>query len=202
MTQAEIYMMQALVVCIFAFIVIIYLFRMKRKFQKQAIDHVQCRMITEEGTAYSVLRPVENGFVEFKPDKKHKKGKTYPVKDIATHLVDYPEGWIPGCLKTKIKEAIYWEWNWEPISNRSNEPILPPGELYNIKNERFTDVGVAHARDEAELQEKIGQKPNFGILYLLGGIACCGVLVVGIYLYMNLPTIVETLERITQALGV
>lgn len=202
MTQAEVYMMQALVVFLFAFIVIIYLFRMKRKFQKQAIDHVQCRMITEEGTAYSVLKKVENGMIDFDPDKAHKKGRSYPVKDIATHLVDYPEGWIPGFLKTKVKEAIFWEWSWEPISNRSNELLLPPGELYNIKNERFTDVGVAHARDEAELQEKISQKPSFTGLYLLAGIACLATLVVGIYLYMNLPAIKEILEKVSQALGV
>ena len=206
MTSAEGYLVQALVACLCIIGSMFYMFTMKRKYQKLAIHHVQCRMITDEGTGYSVLKPVVKGFVEFEPDKKAKrKGRLYPVADIATHLVDYPEGWCPSFIKTKIKEAVYFESDYEPISNRGANPIHNPDLLYNIRNERFTDVGVAHAQAEAEMQEKLGGKaslsmPKGSTLFVV--VSCFVSIGIGIYLYMSLPEILDTINRIALALGV
>ncbi len=206
-TPTELYMMQALVVCFFAFVVVIYLFRLKAKYQKQAIDHVNCRFITEEGTGYSRLMPVEQGFVEMPPnEKKGKKGKTYHITDLGTYLSDYPEGWVPKFLQTKIKECIFDEASWEPRTHDSlkGDSELSPGKLYNIRNERFTEMGVALAQREAEMQKSLEQLQKFkmGNLYVVSIITICAVVGLGVYIYITLKDMMAILTLLRQAAGV
>lgn len=186
--------------CAFAFM--IWMFQLRTKFQRQAIDHVQCKYITEHGTSYKKLLKVIDGFVTLKGnEKKGVPDRDYPVAEIATYQIEYPEGWIPKFLKTTIKEAIYREDTCEPQYNRG-DPILSPEKLHNIRAEKFTEMGARHALEEAELEKKRKGTLNPTILYILLIATVVIVAGIGIFIYLNISEIQEILGKIAQALGV
>jgi len=193
---------QVMTAMVCAFIILIWMFHLRSKYQKQSIDNVQCKYITEQGTSYKKLLPVIKGFVQLHPKNapKGKRGKSFPVSDIATYQIEYPEGWIPRWLKTTIKEAIYREDTWEPIYNRGN-PLLDPEMLYNVINERFTEVGLSHSQSEAELTKRVRERLNPSTMYII--LACIGLASVGtlILMLMKFNEIIPMLEKMAQGLG-
>jgi len=153
MTSMEGYMVQAIVVCIFIFILFFWSWRLKAKYQRQAIDHVLGEFVTKEGTGYSQLLKVEGGLVEIvSDDKKEIRGKTFPVAEKCSYQSDYPEGsWCPRFLKCKIKKIIFREFDLEPASNIYNgELVITPEVLYNIRREKVTEIGARIAEGKAK----------------------------------------------------
>jgi hypothetical protein len=152
MTSMEGYMVQAIVVCVFIFILFFWSWRLKAKYQRQAIDHVLGEFVTMQGTGYSQLLRVEGGLVILEPDEKRGiSGKSFPVAERASYDVDYPEGfWCPRFLKCKINKIVFREFDVEPASNLySEEPVMQPSVLYNIRRERTTEIGARIAQIEA-----------------------------------------------------
>lgn len=197
MTGLEQNLLNGLVVCVFIFIMFSWMWKLKVKYQKESIDHVLGEFVTSVGTGYPKLLRVEGGLVQMEPeDKKGVKGKAFPVAEQASFLVDYPEGpWCPRFLKCKIKKIIFREFDVEPISNLySKEPVFTPELLYNIRNERMSELGLIHARDEAKnegLPTKTRLKfGNINLWHLLIGVAVIGI---GVYIFLEMETLKHAL---------
>ena len=196
------WMVQLLTALVCILVILIWMFRLRSKYQRQAIDNVQFKAITEHGTSYKKLLPVVNGFVKLPGNKKRgTKDKMFPVAEVATYQIEYPEGFIPRFLRTTIREVIYREDTWEPIYNRGN-PLLDPAMLNNVINQKFSEVGLAHSQSEAEAEKKLKEKLKPSTVYfLLYGIGVI-LIALGIFVVINLPAIKEILTKIAQALGV
>lgn len=204
MSEIEGYMIQAITALAFCFGFLFYLFYLRSKYQRMSVDHVQCRFITPEGTGYTKLLRVDNGFVDLKyKDKKGKeKSKVYRVGELATYMIDFPEGWVPRFLKTRIKEIIFDENCFEPLSNLNGDPLLSPEILANVVNEKFTEVAVEHSREEAEREKKAKKAMIPGSLYML--LILNMLLIVGglALLYFKMSDWGDILQRIAAGLGV
>jgi hypothetical protein len=170
------YMVQAMVVCVFIFILFFWSWRLKAKYQRQAIDHVLGEFVTIEGTSYTRLLRVDEGLVEIPPDeRKEIAGKTFPVSEKSTFLADYPEGhWCPRFLKCKIKKVVFREFDLEPISNIYERQFeMSPVILHNIRREKVTEIGakITEARGK-ELGIETKKKTKFSgstwLLLLMG----------------------------------
>ena len=138
------------VVYIFGIIIAIFVWMafMKRYYAKQVIGRIFAEFITAEGNGYTKLLICDGDKIII-PPKGDKPGRQFAVADVATHLVDYPA--VPkmfSFIQTKAKKAIFFEECWEPISNRSGKLLLSPRRLYNLLNERFSQIGVEQAREE------------------------------------------------------
>jgi len=186
-----------------AFGMIMYFFHLRSKYQKQAVDHVLCEFITEEGTSHSDLLPVVHGFVTIKANEKKKKpAKDYPVAGDASYLTEYPEGiFIPRFLKTPVRKMLFDEASWEPIFNRG-DPLLSPAKLHNIRTERFTEMGARHALEEADKIQKKAGALNPTIVYVMLGMVVAAVGGIGYYTIIQIQDMQESLNKLMQALGV
>ena len=203
MTSLEGYMVQAMVVCIFIFILFFWAWRLKGKYQRQAIDHVLGEFVTKEGTSYTKLLRVEGGLVELPEDEgKSIKGKTFPVAEKCSYLSDYPEGfWCPRFLKCKIKKVVFREFDLEPISNiYDNEIVITPEVLYNIRREKVTEIGARIAQERAKemgLEKvkkfKLGSASTWLFLLLAAGIIGCIIYIV---------SQASTIDQLKSALGI
>ena len=198
MTEMELYMVQALVVCVFIFIMFTWAWKLKVRYQKESIDHILGEFVTPVGTGYPLLLRVEGGLVQIEPDdKKGIKGKAFPVSEQASFLVDYPEGpWCPRFLKCKIKKIVFREWDVEPVSNLySNEPVYKPELLFSLRNERMSELGLIHARDEAKREGLPTKALKFGDVKMW--LILLGVAIIGVAVYMFFQ-----METLSHALGV
>lgn len=197
------WVIQLLTAGVCAFGIMMYFFHLRTKFQKQAQNHVLCEFITEEGTSYKKLLEVKDGFVHLKGNEKKKiPDKNYPTAGNASYLTDYPEGiWVPKFLKTPVKKMLFDEASWEPIYNRG-DPLLNPAKLYNIRSEKFTEMGAKHALLESEKALKKAGALNPTIVYILIGLVLAAVGGLGWFLITRLSEIEETLNKLAQALGV
>ena len=204
MTSLEGYMVQAMVVCIFIFILFFWAWRLKGKYQRQAIDHVFVEFVTKEGTSYTKLLKVEGGWVELPDDEgKGIKGKAFPMAERCTYLSDYPEGfWCPGFLKCKIKKAILREFDLEPISNiYDTEIVITPAVIYNIRREKVTEVGARIAQERGKdmglfpkpKKFKLGSASTWLFLLLAAGIIGCIIYIV---------SQASTIDQLKSALGI
>lgn len=203
MTPLEGYLVQGVTVLVFAFGMIIWLFRLKAKYQKQALDHVLVEFVREEGTSHKELIEVKDGYVTLKGSKKKdKQDKDYPVGSDATYQTEYPEGpWVPRFLKTTIRKMIFREDCWEPLYNRGNR-LLSPAVLHNIRKEKFTEVGAQHSLLEAEAQSKLKGRLNPSTVYILLWVALFLIVAVGGFMYFQTAVLIDMIEKITYALGV
>ena len=205
MTETERYMIQALVLMGFALSMVIYMFYLRQKYQKQSVKHVQVKFITEHSTCYKKLLEVVDGFITLPgSEKKGIPSRDYPVGGDTFWQIEYPEGWIPAFLRTTIREMLYRLDTCEPIYNRG-DPILSPELLHSVRREKFSEMGARKAFEEAEEGSKKKKREgalNPTMVYLMLGATVIGVLVIGVFLYYNLPEIKELLKDTMQALGV
>jgi hypothetical protein len=182
LSQMDLNLINALVVCVFIFIGFFIMWSLKSKYQKQSVDHILGEFITREGTGYTKLLRAEGGIVHLEPDeKKGIKGKTFPVAEKASFLVDFPEGpWCPRFLKCKIKKVVFREFDVEPVSNLYDlELVMKPELLYNIDREKVTEVGMKIAQETGKETGLLPEKKsklsnNMKFILLILGIAAAG----------------------------
>lgn len=200
MTEAEQWMVQAITLLVCGFGIMFWLFAMRSKYQKQALDHLWCLFIKPEGPGEFKLLKEVDGFVTL-PGKKGGKEKQYPVGEVATISLDYPMGWVPRFLKVKIRAMIYDEKCWEPVYTRG-DPLLSPSLLRNIRMEKFTQLGAEQSQREVEEKKKEKQKLNPSTVYLLLITVLVAVVGVAVFILWKFGAIEEMIEKIMQAYGV
>lgn len=177
----------------------IVLFIMRAKWQREADDNVQIRIIPKSGKAYTVLGKIKGKEVVIEPnDKRGRPGKIYPIDDIATYEADYPTNFPLGFMRTNIKEMLVYGWNWEPVSNRSDDPLMSPDLIYNSEHERFTALFLATSQIMAEYEDKLHKallrSVNPMIVYVLMAMTAAGV---G-YLIMMLQPVLPDLKGLNE----
>ncbi len=204
----ERYMMQGLAFAIFVIGFMFYLFYLRSKYQKQSIDHVQCEFIREEGTGYFALLKVTEGFVQlpFRTEGNPQiSTKDYRVADLATVLEDYPMGWIPRFLRTKIRKITFVEWCFEPLFSfkRPNDVTLSPILLGNIRSEKFSEIGARHAQEQTEREASGGgkMKVSNALIFCMVLVVVC-IVGLAIFIYIKFGDIMPILGKIATALGV
>ena len=187
-------------VCLFA--ILVYLFYLRGKYQKKAVNHVLVTFIREENTSYKKLLPSVNGFVTLKGNqKKSKPEKDYPVGGEATWQGVYPEGWCPKFLQTPVRCMIFDEKCWEPLFNRG-DPLLSPSLLRNIRREKFSQIGTEQAQEEVRGLKTVKGGATPSTLYIFLTVIIVAIAGLGIYMYVQWSGFGELLDKIRAALGV
>lgn len=198
------WVIQVLTAMVCAFGIIIWLFSLRGKYQKKAINHVLVTFIPESGVSYEKLLEIKDGFVTLPGNtKKGIKEKDYPVGSNACFDGKYPSGWCPKIIQTNIKCMVFREDTFEPIYNRGDS-LLSPARLRNIRKEKFTEMGASHSLDEslADKKSKGKEKLSPSTVYFLLGIIGLGVVgMIGICL-MRFNEIMEIINKLAQAAGV
>lgn len=174
--------------------IFMWLMFLRARYAKLVIGRVLCEFITSEGNGYIKLLKVDEGQLII-PPKGVKQGRQYPIADIATYTVDYPA--VPrflSIIQTKVKKAVFDEDCWEPLSNRSGKLLLSPKRLYNVVNERFTQVGIEKSYSESEggkiIKNTFSLKPGT-MMYIVIGILAIGLIILGIYVMKNFNMLSE-----------
>lgn len=196
-------MMQALVVCFFAVLFVVILFRMRAKWQKEAIYCVRAEFITPHGTGYWMLKPVIRGMIDMPPNPmdKESQGRTYVLNDLCCFLWAHPDSkFMPKFLQTQIKKVIFQERCWEPITKNALveqlDSLLDPDMLFSIKNEKTLDLAVEHARAEAEMEKRLGGLPNLRPLYCVVGVLGLLMVGIGVFMFVQLGSIAEVVNTL------
>ncbi len=183
----------------------IVLFYMRAKWQREADNNVQIRIIPKSGKAYTVLGTITGSQVIVEKDEKRRRpGKVYPIDDIATYEANYPPNFPVSFMRTNIKEMLVYGWNWEPVSNRSDDPLMSPDSTYNVEHERFTSMFVMASQlmadYEERLQKALTRSVNPMVVYVLLGMACVGVGYLILMLQPVLPDL-QGLDELKKGFG-
>lgn len=147
-----------LITIIMFFVVMMY---MRWRNGKKSRDNILCEFATDEGTGYTEFHPVKEGILVINPTKK-RAGAEYPVGNVNTIIVDYPEH-VPGFLsfiQVKAKKSWFDEQTAEPVLNRSPMLMLSPQRLYNKDRERYT--GLAAGQSISEVKEREDKNKSGG----------------------------------------
>tara|TARA_Y100000310_G_scaffold344205_1_gene455718 strand:- start:4952 stop:5491 length:540 start_codon:yes stop_codon:yes gene_type:complete len=178
---------------------------MRAKWQREADNNVQIRIIPKSGKAYTVLGTITGSQVIVEKDEKRRRpGKVYPIDDIATYEANYPPNFPVSFMRTNIKEMLVYGWNWEPVSNRSDDPLMSPDSTYNVEHERFTSMFVMASQlmadYEERLQKALTRSVNPMVVYVLLGMACVGVGYLILMLQPVLPDL-QGLDELKKGFG-
>lgn len=190
MESLNTWLINGVYICVIIVFICGWLFYLRAHYAKAVIGKVLCEFITSEGNNYFKLLPVTDGKIVVKPKGK-KPGRMYVIADIATYQTDYPS--VPrflSMISTKVKKTIVDEDSWEPLTNRRGMLLLSPVRLYNMMNERFSQVGLEQAKEEFEGTRRTrSAKFDNWLLYLLVGGILLGVICIGWFVVSNFDTI-------------
>jgi hypothetical protein len=202
-TSLETHMITALTVCACVIAFVIMLFWVRARWQKEALYCAKAEFITPHGTGYWVLKPVIRGMIDMPPNPldKESQGRTYVLNDLCCYLVPHPDGkLVPNFLRTQIKKVVFQERCWEPITKNALEeqldPLLDPDMLFNIKNEKMTDLAVEHARAEAELEKRLSGLPGLRPLYYIVGALGLIMVGIGVFLFVQLSNVSDVVNSL------
>lgn len=123
-------------------------------------------------------------------------GKRYPVAEIASISVGYPLG-LFRFLQVPVKMAIFNEWNWEPMSNRGENPLMSPRLLDNILYEAKSGgwvAGTEAIEEQQEIIRKLTMRQQLKPALVYTGILLLIAAVGGIY-YLAPPFIEQIAEN-------
>lgn len=196
------WVIQVMTAMLCGFGIMIWLFMLRFKYQKQAMNHVYVEFIREEGTSYKKLLEQKEGYVTLPGNKK--KGvpeKDYAVSSDATYKGVYPEGWCPKFLQTPVEKMLFREDTWEPVYNRG-DPLKSPALIRNLRREKFTQIGTEQAQEEAMQLKADKAKLKPSLVYLLSFLTLGAIGAVGILLYIQMTGMANIVEKISQGLGI
>lgn len=187
-----------------------FLFYQRAKWQKIADNNVQLLVIPKAGKRRFLLGRVEGGIVVVeKNEKKNIPGKEYPIDEIATYEAPFPPEFPIAFMRTNIKEMAVYAWNWEPISNPTDNPLMSPDLLYNFEHEKFSALFLATSQIMADYEEKLqkalSRSINPNIVYALLGLIVVGV---GYLAYTFMPLLeqlqnmIDDINALAKAFGV
>ncbi len=140
-----------------------YLIWQKRKNVNIAKGNALVLIRNKAGRWRMEVMPIDDdGLIQLEPRKGKKAGKTFAVDSESAPDIDFPINKM-SFVQTTIPLAVFNEENWDPLSNISGRPILPPGLLDIIRHESWSAHGIrfAHEVEERE-QEKAGRKKKGG----------------------------------------
>lgn len=134
---------QFMILLIFYF-VIMMIWRVRNG--KKTRENILCEFATDEGTGYEEFHPVKEGILTIEPSKK-RAGAEYPIGNINTITVDYPQHvpFFMSLIQVKVKKTWIDEQTAEPILNRASILNLTPQRLYNRDRERFTSLATGQS---------------------------------------------------------
>lgn len=136
--------------------ILFYIMYIRSKYIKQSIGNLLCLFVPKAGKGYWRLLPIQGDTVTLPPTRE-KKGRSYMMSDLARVPLDFPIN-RPRWLQTTIDGAVFDADSYEPMTNRSSKLLLSPERLYNLVNERFTNIGVEQAFEEQESRGKVPQR--------------------------------------------
>jgi len=168
------------------FLFMMWLFWLRGHYAKKVIGKVQVEHFTTEGHGYTELVPVIGDLIVIPPTKK-RPGRIYAVDKVATVLVDYPS--VPKILSfisTKVKKIVVDDECWEPISNRSGKLLLPPVRLYNLVNEKFSQLGTERALREGLGEKGVASRGGIPWSWIIIGLLVVAMLAGGYWMVQNL----------------
>lgn len=188
----------------------VFIFWQRAGWQKTADTHVQLLVIPRAGNRRYVLGKVEGNVVVVEQnEKKGIPGKIYPINDVVTYEAPYPPEFPVPFLRTNIREMAVYAWNWEPITNPTNDPLMSPELLYNFEHEKFSHLFLATSQMMADYEEKLQKALSRSIspmvIYALMGtsIVISGYLVYQFMpLYEQLQGLIEEIKALAAAFGV
>ncbi len=192
MEQTTLYLIDALIIACFAIGFMAWLFGLKRKYQIEARDKVRCEFRTPEGNSWKVNLPVTDGFVELLPKHGKHQAKSFVINDESCYTTEYPEGWCPSYLQTKMRKANIRTDLMEPYSRLAYTPIMTPEMLYDVRNQAFGEVAVVHSKIESELGTKVLKAQSASstkLMWVFIFLLVVGVAGLGYYLYTNLDAL-------------
>lgn len=183
-------------------IIFIAMFYLRYTWQKEAKKYILVEVVQLIGRGYTTLIEEDNGIIELPPRKKSKKGgKRWTINSLSTYEVEYPGSWVPSFLRTTIRKTVVQEWNWEPFTNRSPNPVATPNLEYNLEWEKFTKLAVAYSEVVHDLEEKLQKALAQNIkpirFYILMGLA---IVAGGYSAYLSME-MTEILKSIQSGLG-
>lgn len=132
-----------------------YLIYQKRKNVQLAKGNCLVLIRNKAGRWRWELMPIDDdGLIELEPRKGKRAGKTFAVDSESAPDIDFPINKMPF-VQTTIPLAVFNEENWDPLSNISGRPVLPPGLLDIIRHEAWSAHGIRYGH---ELQEQIEER--------------------------------------------
>lgn len=113
----------------------------------------------------------DDGLIELEPRKGKRAGKTFAVDSESAPDVDFPINKM-SFVQTTIPCAVFNEENWDPLSNISGRPVLPPSLLDIIRHESWSAHGIRYAHEIQEKEEeKAGKKKRGKVQWWVWAIA-------------------------------
>jgi len=138
------------------FALMVYFVYLKWKYTRDARGNVLALIRNKAGRwRFEKLR-IEDGMVELPPKREGEAGKTYTVDSESAPDIDYPINKV-SFVQTTIPLVVFNEENFDPISNVSGRPVLPPKLLYIMRHEDWSAHGI---RFSHEIQETVGGGPS------------------------------------------
>jgi len=202
---------------VFVIILLMMMWGLRWHFGRQTKGCVYYFGITTVGSPNFKLLPEKDGRIELPAasGKGAKKGvlgpgggKTFLVSELSAIDVGYPLG-LFRFLQVPVKMVIFYEWCWEPISNRSNDPLMSPKLLDNMLYEAKSGGWVAGTEAIEEQQEIIRKltmrqqlKPFFvytGLLIVIAGVG--GLFYLAAPVIEKVPEIIDMLDKLGAGQG-
>jgi hypothetical protein len=104
-------------------------------------------------------------------------------------MTEYPEGWCPAYLQTKMRKTVIRTDIMEPISRLAYTPIMTPEMLYDVRNQSFGAVAVIHSQIESQDGQKLlkANKPMNAsrAMWVFLILLAVGLIGIGYYMYTN-----------------
>lgn len=186
-----------IIVCFgLAIIAFIYIFYLRGKYIKQSLNNLLAFIVPKAGKGHFELLPIQGDSITL-PPTRDKRGHTYTMSDISRVPVAFPIN-RPKFLQTTIDMAVFDAESWEPMTNRLGLLQLSPQRLYNLVNERFTNIGVEQALEEQEGRGKAPAKKGIKWSTVLIIFLVLGIIGMGVFLYSTF----NELEALKVAAGV
>lgn len=177
--------MNQILILIIMYFIILMVWRIRNG--RKSRDNILCEFATDEGTGYNQFHPVKEGVLHIEPTKK-RAGAEYPIGNINTITVDYPES-VPFFLpliQVKVKKTWIDEQTAEPVLNRSSLLNLTPQRLYNRDRERFTALATGQSQIEEKQAMQHSKPKSSGMpVSLIIVLIIAGVFLAGLFIFKD-----------------
>jgi len=180
-------------------IIVIWVVWLQWKWAKTCKNYILVLVQRAKGNGDWELAPVSGNNITLK-NLKGEGTRTWAINELSTLDVLYPGvGFIPKFLQKQIRMVVVSEDTWEPITNRSKdrELVASPAFLGNLINEKITEAVVAVNKEIMDTIKGLGKLLNPMHFYIGIGL----VIVMLGFLIMKITPLLETIEKLSEGLG-
>ena len=184
LTGAALWLSVILLIACLAITVWVWMETMRKKYRSAAVNAALCEFLTKTGVSREILLPVVNGEVVAPVDSAKKKGKQmkYVLSKDSVYNARYPSQGILAKLGTIVPKAIWIEGNAEPITNRTNIPIISSELLLARDDEKFSGLAVEASSQLRDIEDKLSSFVDPVKLFIVLG---CAIAVSGAAVYLT-----------------